>query len=561
MTPPSQSNRWRRLRRCLLAAAVVLTLIAAFYTEEKWRGKRAWENCKRGMEAKGIKMDWAEYIPAPVPDAENVFAVPEMQEWFVGRGGTELSKKILALGSSNSSSPRISVAEVAMGLPGAVPPSGFAVLSYGDAQAKAQMSRLIEDAIGPSARDPLGLVHTLRRAEEIQPAKIFLQCQTNPTAKDLEHFLPSPIIPAWRLATWNEQVHVTPASNGFFQVTILAPDTTAEYLASNAPLEPEFTLIRRALQRPYTRINGDYQIANEIPIPNFVTVRAISQRLGALAQCHLLQGQPEEALRDLTLVHDLCRILESRPSGNPMTLVAAMIHVAVSGLYTGVIADGLAWHAWREPQLVALQEQLKETSLLPNVRRAFRQRPVWASQYLERLSVPHMGIETSRSFAWIPRGWIYQNMFRGTEVTRTIIDSMDPADQMVFPKKVDAVQKALEEALRHYSPYTFLMQIGIPNFSRASLTTANNQTLVNEALIACALERYRLAHNAYPETLDALVPQYLAQVPGDIIGGQPLHYRRADDGKFLLYSIGWNETDDGGKPGSNDDWVWDDTVR
>ena len=114
----------------------------------------------------------------------------------------------------------------------------------------------------------------------------------------------------------------------------------------------------------------------------------------------------------------------------------------------------------------------------------------------------------------------------------------------------------------HRSLYTFLaVRWPFPDHSRAFLTTAKNQTQVHEALIACALERYRLAHNAYPETLDALVPQFLAQIPPDLIGGQPLHYRRADDGKFLLYSVGWNETDDGGKPGSDDDWVWDDTTR
>ena len=57
MMPSTQSKRWRILRRCLIGAAVLLTLIAAFYTEENWRGKRAWENCKRALEAKGIKMD------------------------------------------------------------------------------------------------------------------------------------------------------------------------------------------------------------------------------------------------------------------------------------------------------------------------------------------------------------------------------------------------------------------------------------------------------------------------------------------------------------------------
>ena len=42
------------------------------------------------------------------------------------------------------------------------------------------------------------------------------------------------------------------------------------------------------------------------------------------------------------------------------------------------------------------------------------------------------------------------------------------------------------------------------------------------------------ARGVYPETLEALIPQFLADVPHDVIGGQPLHYRRGEDGKFLL---------------------------
>jgi hypothetical protein len=92
-----------------------------------------------------------------------------------------------------------------------------------------------------------------------------------------------------------------------------------------------------------------------------------------------------------------------------------------------------------------------------------------------------------------------------------------------------------------------------------------NQTYANEGQIACALERYRLAHGDYPETLDTLTPQFMDKIPIDLIGGEPLHYHRTTDGKFLLYSVGWNMTDDGGvigrnKSGSEDrtqgDWVW-----
>ena len=72
------------------------------------------------------------------------------------------------------------------------------------------------------------------------------------------------------------------------------------------------------------------------------------------------------------------------------------------------------------------------------------------------------------------------------------------------------------------------------------------QASIDLARVACALERYRLAHGEYPETLDALTPQFIEKLPHDIINGQPLHYRRTDDGKFVLYSVGWNEKDDGG---------------
>jgi len=549
-------------------------MVATFYTEENWRGKHAWENCRRALEAKGIKMDWAEHIPPPVPDDQNVFAVPEMQQWFVGRGATELSRKIGDIISSNQSSARMVVAEVAIGLPGTTAPGGFTVLSYGDAQARTELSKAIKDAVGLCFVDPIGDAHTTRRAGDIPPAKIFLRCQSAPTARELEQILPRPLVSALRWSTGNEDAQVESAGSGSYRVTMLASSPAADYLASNAPLEPEFDLIRLALQRPYTRINGDYQVPFEIPIPNFVAIRTVVQRLATLAQCHLLLGQPEEALRDLTLLHDLCRILESRPSGKPMTLVAAMIHVAVTGLYTSAIADGLAWHAWQEPQLIELQNQLKEINLLPDVTRSFEEEPVALCHTLETTTLAQLekllvlgppsgspkatiwqNLHAAMFNTFFPRGWIYQNMVQVANGHQAIKGCFDPAHQIVFPKKVDAVT---QKAISHHSPYTFIADMANPNMSRAIRTTAQNQTLVHEALIACALERYRVAHNAYPEKLDALVPQYLDKIPTDIIGGRPLHYRRADGGKFLLYSVGWNETDDGGKSGSDDDWVWDD---
>ena len=90
-------------------------------------------------------------------------------------------------------------------------------------------------------------------------------------------------------------------------------------------------------------------------------------------------------------------------------------------------------------------------------------------------------------------------------------------------------------------------------------TFARNQTKANQGQVVCALERDRLAHGEDPAALENLMPQFIDKIPPDLIGGQPPHYHRAKDGKFLLYSIGWSEKDHGGQSGANGqegDWVW-----
>ena len=109
----------------------------------------------------------------------------------------------------------------------------------------------------------------------------------------------------------------------------------------------------------------------------------------------------------------------------------------------------------------------------------------------------------------------------------------------------------------------------LPSLDNAVKRFAYGQESVDLARVAVALGRYRLAHGEYPESLNVLAPQFLENIPHDIIGGQPLRYHRTTDGQFVLYSVGWNQTDDDGvvvldtsfgKIGDVDinegDWVW-----
>ena len=65
-------------------------------------------------------------------------------------------------------------------------------------------------------------------------------------------------------------------------------------------------------------------------------------------------------------------------------------------------------------------------------------------------------------------------------------------------------------------------------------------------ITAIALERYRGRHGAYPQTLQALVPELLPQPPLDFMDGRPLRYQVTADSHFVLYSIGLDCVDNGG---------------
>src|SRR2546426_8728246 len=91
----SQSSRkavrgFRLFRWLLIGLGILVISGASFYPLENWRGKGAWQRCQRELQARGEVLDWAAFIPDPVADEQNIFKVPKMSEWFVGRDTNEI---------------------------------------------------------------------------------------------------------------------------------------------------------------------------------------------------------------------------------------------------------------------------------------------------------------------------------------------------------------------------------------------------------------------------------------------------------------------------------------
>lgn len=90
-----------------------------------------------------------------------------------------------------------------------------------------------------------------------------------------------------------------------------------------------------------------------------------------------------------------------------------------------------------------------------------------------------------------------------------------------------------------------------PKYLNSGLTQgmplANQQTKSTFLLVEFALRAYQLEHHQYPQTLEELVPNYLQKIPDDpFAANRPLRYINNKEA-CVLYSIGPDGIDDGGK--------------
>ena len=172
----------------------------------------------------------------------------------------------------------------------------------------------------------------------------------------------------------------------------------------------------------------------------------------------------------------------------------------------------------------------------------------------------------------MPRGWFYFEQINYNRVFSDVIQpGIDyPARRMnptTLKQKDQALAEALGEGWTQVFNHRLLARMLLPALPNAQKKFAIAQTTVDEASLASALERFRLANGHYPEALTELAPRFVPQLPHDLVTGEPLKYRLTDNGRFILYSVGWNEKDDGGKialtagktpsvDSTEGDWVW-----
>jgi len=580
-SPPETSRGRRRLRKVLRALLVLALVIIAFYTEENWRGERAWDKYRRELEAKGEVLDWQAYIPRPVPPDQNFLKVPLMEAWFNRQTkNTNELQRLRELANQEKyrqfaearHGVRFPIVEVQVWPAAAtnVPSPAYPLKDFDVDDPDAFRNHLSRAAQVAILSDPRSFSMIIGGGPDRQPRRVHVQLDAKSSQR------------------WLEAKFKGKGSGPFFtaepttETNVIRVVCTSGVLAEDAvawfnQFQAEFDALQEACQRPHMRLPGSYGDPFGAPIPNFVSVRILAQALSVSLKANLLVGQPDAALRDAAIMAQLMQYLRE----SDFTLVAAMIRVAVGGLYVDSVGEGLAEGLWPQRHCAAIQEQLRTMDLLSSYANAMRWERAAGVYLFERFKGGDAGRVYAEVFSeakplWrdpmrvfielSPRGWHCQNQRLISRLHQIGLDALDLKNQRIDVGLEELADHSFERETRGFRPWTWGTALLLPNYVKALRTTVKNQALVNQALVACALERCRREAGQYPESLEALAPRFLDKLPHDLFTGQPLKYRRTSDGKFLLYSVGWNLKDDGGVAGptwrwtsselGQGDWVW-----
>ncbi len=509
---------WLNFKRFLFGLACFATLVALLYAEEDWRGKHDWGKFKREWEAKGEKFDFKDFVPPPVPDDQNFAMQPIWVDSIKFEFGTNVAKQW-----------------------------------YGETFTESERTNLV-DCLGIS-------IYGNMDGGEYDAKSPHNGYWAKGTETDLK--------------SWRQYYRDLSSKTNEFPVPSQPQSPAADVLLALGKYDSTIETLRQASSLTYSRfpVFSDADHPFDTLLPHLSIFKRLAQFLQLRAIAELQNGQSDKALADVKLAVELTGKIRNEPF-----LISHLVRIAMLQITLQPIYEGLAEHKWSDAQLVELDSELSKPDFLADYEmtiRGERAAAVSSLDFMRRTS--DLGLiqgsdERHHPFNLgflAPSAFFYQSELNIARMYQQYdLPMVDLEKGTVSPARVRDLQtEATRDLSYHWWPYKILARMLFPAIENAVKKLAYAQSATDLARTAIALERYRLAHGEFPESLDALAPQFMEKIPHDVIGGRPLHYRRTDDGQFVLYSVGWNETDDGGvvvmakgsSPGvdsNKGDWVW-----
>jgi hypothetical protein len=494
--------------RYFFAFVALLGLAGLFYFEENWRGPRAWEKYKRERQALGERLDASAFVPPIVPPSENFAMTPFLAPMFDFIPGTQKWRSTNTMAIVGGFAPEYDRA-------------GRAVKAIKSTRSNSWITTEID-------------------------------------------------LVAWRAA----YLQTTNRINQPVE-SVSRKEAAEAVLAKLAECSDVLGELQESSKRKHSRFNLRYN--NDDPaailLPHLAVLKHICQVLQLRTTAELSLGKTDEAFNDVNLM-----ICVANASRDEPTLISQFVRIAMLYLVLEPLAQGFG--QWSEPQLKTFQQQLQQIDFCADVRRTLdAERVLFGGgiiEFLRREPDKYDAISGDGNFpgaVWsaVPNGWFdlekvnYSRFF-----DEFLLPSIDVTNRRISAAACKQIEQKMtgnvnKTRVRLFFQHRAFCSLMVPGTLGVARKAAFGQTAADTAALACAIERFRLTKGRAPESLEQLVPEYFEKLPHDIIDGRPLKYKRTEDGHYAIYSVGWNEKDDGGvtgyRKGEHDvpedgDWVW-----
>lgn len=373
-----------------------------------------------------------------------------------------------------------------------------------------------------------------------------------------------------------------PGGRGSYRLPMLI---TSEDLAEDVrAVSNSLAQVRAALEFPVLDHRVDYSAGFNLLLPHLAPEKNAAQWLRVASLSDLYETNCSAALESLLALAALAHVTTNEPLMLSQLVRLGIPQIGVSATWEALQVDG-----WTEEQLREWQDAMQPSDFVEAVGRALEMERAMGAATIDRSSedtnvllslfddISQMagqpqgtydlekflkGLQTMfLRFVYFP---IWRLAWKDQDQLRLLHDWQPQIDaaraQARRPNwQQNAVKENNSDGLNSStdgSPArlgSLLDRIRYPMSSMLGNagTSALNRAVEGEAarelaVSALALHRWQLAHKNFPATLQELVPQFLPAVPIDPFDGQPLRYRRQEDGTFLLYSVGRNGKDEEG---------------
>jgi hypothetical protein len=355
-----------------------------------------------------------------------------------------------------------------------------------------------------------------------------------------------------------------------------AAQKVVDALARFSPVLSEFA---EAAARPAAVFRANYDQGLHFNIHHFSILTRLAEIYGLRGVALLHAGQPDLAFRDLETLYRLQSALQPEP-----LLISFLVRRTLFHFFDQLLWEGLAAQAWNPAQLQQIQAQLERLHWLADYAHAIRGERAFVRLIYSQLRDSPRGpqqMQAEQSWNSLPPIWdrllrilpgvavLDWNEARQERALQEVLIVIERGGEKIERRKIEALERSWHDQMT--TPYNIFVKETLPIQSTIILRAATAAVATEEARTACAVEHFRLTNGLLPDNLSALVPTYLPKPPVDPLGNGPLRFRVGPDSAYRLYSIGWNETDEGGeiafKAGEKrrddqaGDWVWPSAPR